>query len=266
MLRNTYHFLSDILANRSLIYELVKRDYKQEYMGSYLGSVWVFAQPIMFVSILYAVFTLGFRAGESIDMPFSLYLVIGMVSWMYFSNAFAANTNAIKNYSFLVKKMDFRLSILPVVKLLSSLVPHIVLLILAILFAWIQGYHPTIYTLQVVYYMFSMCMLLLGLAWLTASTSIFVKDVNKVVSILVQFGFWLTPIFWSLETIPDRYHWIVELNPMLYIVNGYRESLISHVPFWESGNAMYFWSLTILIMYVGISVFRKLRPHFAEVV
>jgi len=266
MIKHTYYFIRDIVDKRSVIYELVKRDLQQQYMGSYLGAVWLFLQPLLFITILYAVFTLGFRAGSVVDMPFSIYLVTGMVPWLYFSSNFSSNTGAIRRYAFLVKKVDFRLSVLPIVTMASSLVAHIFLLIVAICLAWYQGIAPSIYTLQLIYYLIAMTALLLGLGWMTSSTSIFIKDVANVVSILVQFGFWLTPIFWNIEMIPEKYRWIIELNPMYYIITGYRESIVSHVPFWESDNTIYFWAFTLVCLYFGISIYRRLRPHFAEVV
>lgn len=266
MIKPTYYFFRDIYEKRSIIYELVKRDFQQQYMGSYLGVVWIVLQPLLFITILYTVFTLGFRAGVSGDMPFSIYLVTGMVAWLHFAANFSANAGVIRSYSFLVKKVDFRLSILPIVQITSSLIAHVFLVVVAICLAWYQGYKPTIYTFQLIYYMFAMSALLLGFAWITSSTSIFVKDISKLVAVLVQFGFWLTPIFWNISMVPEEYRWIVELNPVYYIITGYRDSIVSHVLFWERGNTIYFWIFTSVILYFGISIYRKLRPHFAEVI
>ena len=209
---------------------------------------------------------MGFRAGVSSDMPFSIYLVTGMVAWLHFASNFSANTDAIRGYSFLVKKVDFRLSVLPIVQMLSSLIVHFVMTIAAICIAWMQGYPPSIYTLQLFYYLFAMSTLLLGLGWMTSSMSIFAKDIAKVVAIFIQFGFWLTPIFWNISMVPDRHKWIIELNPMYYIVEGYRDSIVAQVPFWERDNTLYFWVITVLLLFFGISIYRRLRPHFAEVI
>ena len=266
MIKSTYYFFRDIVDKRSIIYELVKRDLQQQYIGSYLGFVWLFLQPLLFILIIYSVFTLGFRVGVTDDMPFSIYLVTGMVAWLHFAGNFSANTSAISSYSFLVKKVDFRLSILPIVKMGSALVSHVFLVLVAIGLAWYQGYPPTLYTLQIIYYLIAMSALLLGLGWMTSSTSIFVKDVSKVVAIFIQFGFWLTPIFWNISTLPEKYRWIIELNPMYYIVTGYRNSIAGSVPFWEGDNTIYFWIFTLVCLYLGISVYKRLRPHFAEVI
>lgn len=266
MIKSSVCFFRDIVATRAIIFELVKRDLQQQYMGSYLGIVWVFLQPFMLISILYMIFTLGFKAGVSSEMPFSIYLVTGMVAWLHFSSNFGANTGAIKNYSFLVKKINFRLSVLPIVQMISSLVAHVFLVMVSIGLAWYQGYPPTIYTLQILYYLIVMSLLLLGLGWMTSSTSIFVKDVTKIVAIFTQFGFWLTPIFWNISMVPEKYRWIIELNPIYYIITGYRDSIVSQVPFWERSNTLYVWIFTLACLYLGVNVFRKLRPHFAEVI
>ena len=266
MIKSTFYFLRDILNKRAMILELVKRDIQQQYMGSYLGMVWIFLQPLVFISVLYAVFTFGFRTGASSNMPFSIYLITGFVPWLHFSENFSANTNVINSYSFLVKKVDFRLSILPIVKMASSLIVHVFLVTIAVCIAWYLGYGPTLYTLQLVYYLFAMSALLLGLGWMTSSTSIFVSDVAKIVGVLVQFGFWLTPIIWNISMVPDKYRWIIELNPMYYIVTGYRDSIVGQVPFWENEHTVYYWIITLVTLYLGINVYRRLRPHFAEVI
>ena len=150
--------------------------------------------------------------------------------------------------------------------MIGASVIHIVLVMIAICLAWSAGFSPTFYTLQLVYYLVAMSALLLGLGWMTSSTSLFVRDVTKVVSVIVQFGFWLTPIFWNINMVPESFHWVIKLNPMYYIITGYRDSIVTQVPFWERDGIFYFWGVTLVVMFLGISVYRKLRPHFAEVV
>lgn len=267
MVNTTLTFLSDIVKKRSVIFELAWRDYQQQYQGSYLGIIWTFLQPLIFVGVLYTIFSLGLRAQSTVDMPFSLYLVSGIICWQYFSSVFSATTNVIRNYSFLVKKVDFRLSILPFVKILGALIPHLFLIFVVVVLAWYKGYPPTFYTLQIIYYFFAAAALLTGLGWLTSSTSLFVKDITNIVAVIIQFGFWLTPIFWNIKMIPVKYQWLVKLNPVYYLVSGYRDSIVLQVPFWERPVEMfYYWIWTFLMLGAGITVYRKLRPHFAEVI
>ena len=92
------------------------------------------------------------------------------------------------------------------------------------------------------------------------------KDVGQLVAMLIQFGFWGTPIFWSLKLIPESYQWVFKMNPMYYIIEGYRNSFIYHKWFWELGYTnISFWLFTVAVMLFGAFIFKKLRPHFADV-
>ena len=257
----------DLFSRRKTILEFAKRDFQQQFHGSYMGFFWAFFQPLLFIAMLYVLFEMGFRSGSSSAIPFSVYLIAGMIPWLYFSSNLNSSTNTFRDYSFLIKKVDFRLSVLPLVKLIGSFPVHLLLMIVAVLIAWLEGYEPSIHTLQLFYYFAGMCVLLLGIGLITASTSIFVKDVKNLVSVITQFGFWLTPIFWNLDMFPNEYHYLLKLNPMLYITEGYRDSISSSVSFWEKPfETIYFWSISLFFLSVGILVYRKLKPHFAEVI
>jgi lipopolysaccharide transport system permease protein/teichoic acid transport system permease protein len=201
-------------------------------------------------------------------VPFSIYLLSGMVSWLYFSANLTAITGVLGTYSFLIKKVDFRLSILPIVKIISSLFPHLVLVFLTLVLAFYQGITPGLHTFQLLYYYVCMVTLLLGLGWLAASTSIFVKDVTNVVTVVTQFGFWLTPIFWRIESMPEKIQWILKLNPAYYFVTGYRDAVVGDVFFWQRPlqETFTFWVVTLTILALGAIVFKRLKPHFAEVI
>ncbi|AKF24364.1 teichoic acid ABC transporter permease [Sulfurovum lithotrophicum] len=267
MIKRTQNFLHDIYNKRDILFELAKRDFQQQYMGSYLGVVWVYLQPLLFIGVLYLVFTMGFKSGGGSEgVPFAVYLIGGMIAWMYLAENLNAGAAIIKKHAFLLKKVDFRLSILPIVKLMSSSIPHLFFIFIAIFIAALNGIYPTLYTLQIIYYFTAMLALLLGIGWLTSSTNIFVPDISKFVGVLVTFGFWLTPIFWDLSRIPERYQWIIKLNPAVYIVEGYRDSIINHIGFWEKPyETLYYWTFTAVMLWSGITVFKRLRPHFAEV-
>ena len=92
---------------------------------------------------------------------------------------------------------------------------------------------PSVYWLQIFYYLISATVFLLGLSWITSSVVIFFRDLGQFISMSIQFGFWLTPIFWSLSMVPEEYRWWFELNPAYYITQGYRDALINHIWFWE---------------------------------
>lgn len=267
MIIRAKHFLIDIYYKREILIELAKRDFQKQYMGSALGFVWVYIQPLFLITVFYLVFTFGLRAGGLTDgTPFIVYLITGMIAWFYFSENLLSNTNSIAQHNFLLKKVDFRLSLLPIVKLLSSVPSQIFFILIALIVASLNGIYPSWYTLQLFYYFFAMIILLLGVGWMTSSTNIFVPDVSKAVNLTVTFGMWLTPLFWDISIVPEKYQWIVKLNPFYYIVEGYRDSIIYDIGFWEKPyETLYFWTVTVSTLWLGITIFKKLRPHFAEV-
>ena len=261
-----FKFLTAIGQSKALLWSLTKNDFKQKYVGNILGVFWAFIQPAAMIAIFWFVFQVGFKSKPVDDFPFILWLVAGMFPWFYFAEALSSGTNSIVANAFLVKKVVFRVSLLPMIPLLSAVSIHIFFIFFMFGMFLYYGYTPEIYWIQLLYYLFATSVLLLGLSWLTSSVVIFFKDIGQLVAIIIQFGFWLTPIFWSLKMVPEKYHWIINLNPMAYIVDGYRNSMIYHKWFWEDmGLTLYFWSITLILFVVGGLTFRKLRPHFADV-
>lgn len=259
-------FFKDLYQNKWLIFSLAVNDFKTKYAGSYFGIIWAFVQPICTILVFWFVFEIGFRSAPMSEVPFALWLSCGLVPWFFFSDGLNGATNAFMEYSYLVKKVVFKISVLPVVKILSALFVHCFFIVfLIVLFACYHIY-PTIATLQIVYYTFCLCALLVALSFITAAVIVFFKDLGQIISICLQFGMWLTPIMWSVDIMPAKFLGIIKLNPMYYIVDGYRNALITGLPlFYDVKLSLYFWVVTVCLFALGIVLFRKLRPHFADV-
>lgn len=262
-----YKFINHLRINKVLIKTLIVNDFKKQYLGSYFGLFWAFAQPIAYIVVIWFVFTFGFRTvSASNGVPFFIWLISGMIPWFFISNAFMSATNAIVANSFLVKKVAFRVSILPLVQIGSALLIHFVLLFALMLALILYGYYPNFYWLQIFYYLFCTVFILLGLSWITSSIRVFIKDIGNFIALLVQIGFWVTPIFWNIDTVPQKYQYLVTLNPAAYIVTGYRDTFLNHVWFWEKPcETIYFLGLSSIFFIVGAVIFRRLRPHFGDV-
>lgn len=260
-------FLRDLVQKRDLIYDLAKRDLQSRYADSVLGMLWAFLHPIILLLILGAVFTYGLRSPSQGDVPMVAWLGAGLAPWFLFSETLASNVVVISQNGFLVKKVVFRVSILPIVKLLTVLVGHLAFLAILVPILLLSDVPFTFWWFQILYYGVCAAVLVLGLSWLLASLYVFAKDVAQIITILLQIGFWITPIIWSVQTLPANWAPYMYLNPATYLVEGYRQSLLYGVPFWHNGWAtLYYWCFTLLALGFGMWTFRKLRPHFAEVV
>lgn len=237
------------------------------YTGSILGLTWSFIQPLAMILIFWFVFSKGFKSLPVANVPFVVWLFGGLIPWNFFSGGLAVNTSVFSEYGYLVKKTNFRLSILPVVKILSGLILHTIFLLILLLLLIIYRIPPSIYWLQIVYYTGALMFLLLGVSWITSSINVFLKDTAQIVAIIIQMGFWLSPIIWNSRTFAEEYQHLVMLNPLYYIIEGYRDSFIYHIPFWQHpGVTLYFWVVSIIIMLTGMLIYIRLRPHFADVI
>jgi lipopolysaccharide transport system permease protein len=260
-------FLKHIVENRYLLYELTKRDFQSKYVQNFLGISWAVLDPLAFIVILWIVFGYGLRGGAKMEIPFIAYLVTGFISYNLFSKTLSAATKSINSYSFLVKKVNFRVAILPLVKIFSELFLHLIILLITFVVLLINGIYPSWYWFQILYYIFALVIFLTGLSWLTSSVNVFFPDMSNIIAIGTRFLFYLTPIFWDIRIFPEKVQHILNLNPVLYIINGYRDSLILHRGFWSYPElTLYFWTVTFVLVLAGIFSYKKLRPFFANVV
>lgn len=267
IMREGWDFILHIISNRYLIFELTKRDFQGKYVKNVLGLLWAILDPLCFMVILWFVFSVGLRSGQGMGVPFIVYLITGQIAFDLVANNLQQATGVLKEYSFLIKKVNFRLAILPIIKIFSGLILHGIMLVIAVIIIVINGIAPNLYWLQIVYYLFAACCLLLGVSWITSSMSLFVPDVANIVGIVTRFLFFGTPVFWNISMVPEQYQFILRLNPFFYIVNGYRDSFFNNTGFWmHPGLSLYFWGLTFICLIIGIFVFKNLRPHFADVV
>jgi len=266
LLRGFAEFLLTIVRRRFLIFEMAKRDIATEHVGSMLGFFWTFVNPLITIFILWLVFSVGFKAAPKGGVPFVVWLTAAMAIWNTFSEIIMGSTGSIISNSHLVKKVVFPLSILPVVKLAGSFVTHAVFLVILIVMIALYRMPVSIYWLQFLYYFVAMSVLALGLSWISSSVNIFARDTAQIVNVILQFGFWGTPIFWDLRMMPPKVQFLLKLNPMFYIVQGYRESFIYFVPFWHHWQmTLYYWGITFFVFALGAVIFLRLRPHFADV-
>lgn len=261
------NFLIDLFNNRYKIIEMTRQDFRRKYLGSYLGLFWAFIQPLTTVAIYWFVFSVGFRSGQVDGFPYIVWFICGIAPWFFISDAITNATNVILEYSFLLKKMAFNIGMLPLIKILSALTIHVFFIAIMMLIAFYYGIKPSIYNLQIIYYLFASIVITTGVSWITSSAVVFMKDVGQIVNIVLQFFFWCTPIVWSYKMLPQKYELILLANPFYYIAEGYRDSIIYHTWFWQHpGSTLYFWCVAAILLFSGASLFKRLRPHFADVI
>lgn len=261
--------LKYLITERRLIWPLAKNDFRKKFAGSYLGVVWALVQPVVTVLVYWFVFQVGLRQTAEVGgVPFILWMLAGLVPWFFFNDALQGGTKSLIEYSYLVKKVVFRIEILPIVKAVSALYVHIFFVALTWLLYVVYGKFPGLFTFQAVYYTFCMFLMVLSLSYATSAITVLFRDMEQLVAIVLQIGVWATPIMWDLSSI-NLPKWLVilfKMNPMYYIVYGYRDTFVFHRGFWEHPLlTVYFWAFTALAYLWGVKTFRRSRGHFADV-
>ena len=262
--------IKEMIKKRKLIWDLSKADFKKRFVGSYFGIVWMFIQPIVTVVIYFFIFQLGFKSVPPIPgVPYVLWLVPGIVPWFFFSETLNSVTNCLQEYHYLVKKVVFQVEVLPVIKLISCMIVHGFFIIIMIIMTLCYGRLPMATWIQILYYSFAASVLALGIGYFTCAVNVFFKDMAQIVSICLQFGMWLVPIMYHESLFTGNAPWVLpllKLNPFYYIVAGYRDSMLTGNWFWERPTlTLYYWAVTVVVFLVGLKVFKKLRPHFSDV-
>lgn len=265
-LKDSIKFLKLSLKNTNLIKSLSKNDFKNKYASSYLGIIWGFINPLVTIAVYWFVFQVGFRSGDVGDVPYVLWFVTGIIPWFFFSDALPSTSNVFLEYSYLVKKVVFKIEILPSVKIISSLFVHLFFVLFIYILTTAYGYYPDTYTLQFVYYSFAMIVLVYSLSLFTSSIILFFRDLGQIIGIVVSVGFWATPIGWQITMLPGVVQRIFKLNPMYYIVTGYRDAFVDKIYFWQRPyETLYFWLFCFVVLCIGAKIFNKLKPHFSDV-
>ena len=154
---------------------------------------------------------------------------------------------------------------IPLIKVVSAGIIHAAFIVFIVGINLIYGRIPTLYFLQMIYYFLCAFCLSTSLGWLLSALAVFLKDVANMVAVILQIGFWMTPLFWDPSGMQPLVQSLLKLNPMYYVCMGYRESVVGDTMFWQHPlQTAYFWILTLLIFVGGSRLFSKLKPHFVD--
>lgn len=254
--------------NRALIFSLASREVATRYRGTFGGLLWALVQPIMMLAIYTFVFSVIFKSrwehSNSSDAEYALILFIGLFVFQVFSECINRAPGLIVGNVNYVKKVLFPLEVLPIVVLYSSLFQLAVSFIV-----WLVAYTYFIGfpSATGVYFPFVLVPLLfisLGFSWLLASLGVYVRDISQIINILTTVLFFMSPIFYPISAVPDRFHIYYKLNPVTYAVETSRDVLFfGRVP---SFSTWAVWlCISIFVAWIGYFWFQKTRKGFADV-
>lgn len=266
--RNIWKPLLTLPGRGELIFSLAKRDLLTRYKGSALGLIWAIVTPVVMIAIFTFIFAgiFGARFGNSNShWDYALYLFCGLVPWTMFQDTLQQSVTTIVSHANLVKRVVFPLETLPVAQAFSALGNQLfatIALLLGIIV--IQHQLPlTIVWLPVV--LLPQLLLTIGAAWLLASLGVFLRDIVQGVSLVLMAWMYLTPIIYPEAIVPERFRWLIAVNPFTPLVRSYRRIFLENqAPDWRGLG--YFTLIAIVVFVFGYWWFARTRKNFADVI
>ena len=268
VIKSFKEIIKDHISYIHQIFKLAKADLVKTYRGAALGWAWAVIKPAVTIFVYWFAFTVGLRAGKDVNgYPFFLWLIAGVMPWFYMSDMLTAGTDTIRKYSYLVTKMKFPISTIPTFVSISKLIIHLILMVIVILIFALMGYMPTIYIIQMPFYMLLMFVFFTIWSLFASLLSTMSKDFSNLVKSMVTAVFWMSGILWNPDTI--NIVWLkklLALNPVTYLTTGFRNCLINNVWFWEQPKRLlYFIIITIIMLVLAVWTYKKLRKEVPDV-
>jgi ABC-type polysaccharide/polyol phosphate export permease len=260
-------FIKLLYSYRFIIGSMSVQEIKRRYAGTLGGFVWAIIHPLMMIIVYWFVFSVGFKVKPMGNVPFIIVFCCGMIPWMTFSESVSVSCNSIIATPHLVSKTVFPLGILPLIQVITGMISHGLMLIILVALLIFNNISLSLWNLQVFYYIFALFLFSLGLSWFVAAVNVFYRDLAQILTVILNIWFWSVPIVWPQNMVPEKYQFIIKFNPMNYIIEGYKNTFISHTPFWSDALlGAYFWVVCIVTLLAGAVVFFKLKSEFAEVI
>lgn len=256
------NILKEIYAYREMINSLVRRDLKGRYKGSALGFLWTFLNPLLQLCVYTLVFSVILR--NDIE-DFYLFLFVALVPWIFFSTAISGGAGCVRAQQDMVKKIYFPREVLPISFVTSNFVNMILSLIvvLAVLLISGKGINLRAMTgLPIV--LLVEYMLALGGALIVSSVSVFFRDLEYLLGIIVMAWQFLTPVMYSIDLVPESLMPLFLINPMTPVIIAYRD-ILYYQKFPEVSTLLHAFVLGVVLLLVGLIIFEKLQKRFAEV-
>ena len=253
---------------RHQIIKLAKSDLIKTYRGAALGWMWAIIKPTVTIFVYWFAFAIGLRMSSDVNgYPYFLWLIAGVVPWFYISEMITGGTDCIRRYSYLVNKMKFPVATIPTFVNISKFIIHIMLIYITIIIFRMFGYVPDIYLLQLPFYMLLTFIFFNIWGLLSGPLAAISKDYSNLVKSFITAVFRLSGIMWNPSTVKNKLlKKILKINPVTYLVSGYRNCFINKKWFWEQPKTLLcFIIITLILLLFAVRIYKKLRKDIPDV-
>lgn len=268
MFKSLKYVFGEIFNNTFRIYSIAKYEVLADIRDSRLGVFWNFANPLIQVLTYWFVFGYIMSRGDVGDIPYLYWMLGGMVVWFFMSPCITQGANAIHVKVNVITKMKFPVSILPATTVIKELFNHMCIMVILVLTFSVGGYYPEWKWLGLIYYLFCAVVFSTGLAMVTSVLNMLARDTRKLILACMRLLLYLTPILWTIPNkVPNLLRILMNMNPIYYIVQGYRDCF-----FYGNGVMYYrnqmicFWIITIILWLVGCNMLYKFKHKFIDMI
>ena len=258
--------LKAIWAYRFFILSSIKTEFRSRFARSKLGGLWMILNPLAQVAIYALVLSAVLKAKlPNIDnqYAYAIYLMAGTLGWSLFSEVFGKSLNIFIENGNLIKKMAFPKITLPLIVTGSALVNNILLFGAILVVFGILGHIPSLHLLWLPVLVIATLALSLGLGLMLGILNVFIRDIGQVVPIILQFWFWLTPIVYVANTLPEEYRKFFYYNPMVGIIEGYQNILVYNKPV-DIVTLIYPITLASITMLLALFMYFRANEEMAD--
>lgn len=250
----------EIYNYRQLLKSNVVKEIRGKYKGSFLGVLWSFVNPLLMTLVYAIVFPFILKSTQPHYVTF---IVIAVLPWNWFTTTIAQGTNTIIANGGIIKKVYFPREILPISIVTSGLINYLISCFIIAIFLLCSGIGYSAYILLLPLIVIVQYILLLGIIFITGAIDVYIRDAEYIINFFVMMLFYATPVLYSATLFPEKYRWILNLNPMTTIINSYRDIFYYQtMPNLKMLGIVFVFSLILLI--IGYNVFNKLKKGFAE--
>jgi ABC-type polysaccharide/polyol phosphate export permease len=261
------NFAFNLVRRRTLLFQLVRRDFEQRFVGSAAGWLWGLIHPVVLLVSWVFVFQVCLKTtlpSNEVTQNYSLFLFCGFLPWLLFSETVTRSAVSLLDNSNLITKTVFPAEVVPVSIFLSSLISHLMALALVIAVVGFYVGHFSLWMLLLPLYMLLIGLFAIGVSWIVSGLQVYLRDTAQVLSVVLTFWFWVTPIFIPEKAFPEWAQFALRLNPLAFVVRAYRDRLLSYrVPNLQDLALVAVYAVTAFL--VGGLFFRHLKRGFADV-
>ncbi len=249
---------------RDLFYFLITRDIKVRYKQTVLGGLWAIIQPF-FMMVVFTLFFGNLARVPSDGIPYPIFNYSAMVAWTYFANAITYSGNSLIQESALISKVYFPRLIAPLAPVIAFLLDFVIAFVILVGMMIYYHIYPTIMTLLLPILVLLMMFIASGVGMFLAAMNAKYRDIRYAIPFLVQFWMFASPVVYPVSMIPEKYHLIYAVNPMVGVIEGFRSVLLGTVAF--PTQIVLISTLVAVIMFVvGALYFRRTERHFADII